>query len=348
MQAKSLGVLSVVIVAGLPGCSYLMGDDGMFRDREADYITAPSIDPITIPDDLDSYTLDQLYVIPPAPQDRAFFVRAPAPAAIDTSIREGVVVQRFGDRRWIVIGAEPAQVWPRLQDFWTNSQIPLESENPIAATMVTEWIGNEGEQDKYHVRVEPGLHSGNSEVYVVHVNEESVTDMTAPVDWPDESVVLQREHDMLERISVYLADRTDLYRASSVSLLAGSIEAASKARLERSARGTVLHMDIDYDRAWSQIQQSLGNTDAQILSSDRSAGTFEVAYNGEIDEDDRPGFFSRLFGFGDDEIDAKTFSIVLTANDADTAVTVTASMQEGAAEPQLQDELVRSIHSNLI
>ena len=43
---------------------YLAGEDGPFRDRADDYMEAAVLPLMAIPDDLDSYTLDELYVIP--------------------------------------------------------------------------------------------------------------------------------------------------------------------------------------------------------------------------------------------------------------------------------------------
>jgi outer membrane protein assembly factor BamC len=348
MQAIRFGFLSAVLVSGLPACSYFMGDDGMFRDREGDYIVAPSIEPLAIPGDLDSFTLDELYVIPPAPPaGQSVFIKAPTPNPLDTSVREGVVVQKFGERRWIVVGAEPAQVWPRLKDFWSNAQIPLAAEDAMVATMTSEWIGDEGSRNKYQARIEPGLHSGNSEVYVLQVSETSVVSVDTPVNWPEESIDLQRENDMLDRVSVYLADRTDLYRASSVSLLAGSIQAASKSSVVRSSGGLVLSMRIDMDRAWSQMSQSLDNATINVIKSDREATEFQVSYAGEVDEEDRPGFFARLFGRGDkDDANARVFNMKLSA-DSDM-INVTAVVADGANDAVLQEQLIRTLHTNLI
>ncbi len=208
-----------------------------------------------------------------------------------------------------MIGAEPGQVWTRLRDYWSTAQIPLSAEDPIAAIMETAWLGEPGSRNKYQVRIEPGLHSGNSEIYVVQVGEAFVADVNAPVTWPTRSADLEVETRMLDDISVYLADRTDLYRASSVSLLAGSIEAESKASIVRTGTGDTLQLRIDFDRAWSQVSQALGNAEIEITSSERAAATVVVRYS-PVTEEDQPGFFGRLFGGGDDE-DLQPVSITL-------------------------------------
>lgn len=346
MKALRAILLSTAVSTVLAGCSYLTGDDGMFRDRQGDYLAAPVIPPMNIPQELDSYTLDALYVVPEeVPADKPFFIEAPAPRPMDTNVREGVVVQRFADRRWIVIGAEPGQVWPRLRDYWSTSQIPLSFEDPIAAVMETAWLGEPGQRNKYQVRIEPGLHAGNSEIYVLQVGETFVSDTSAPVVWPTRSADLDVETRMLDDISLYLADRTDLYRASSVSLLAGSIEAESKAGIVRTADGDTLQLRIDFDRAWSQVSQALGNAEIEITSNERASAMFTVNY-APVAEEDQPGFLGRLFGGGDEE-DFEPVAITLRLLTEEGAIRVIPEAADDVSVDVL-DALIRAVHTNLI
>lgn len=349
MQAIKSIFMGILLVSTLTGCTYLTGDDGYFRDRQGDYLVAPTIEPMAIPPELDSYTLDALYVVPDSlPEERAFFLKAPIPRPLDTNIREGVVVQRFGDRRWIVIGAEPGQVWPRMRDYWSTAQIRLAFEDPVRAIMETVWLGEEGERNKYQVSIEPGLHSGNSEVYVLQINESYVEDPDAPIDWPENSADLDLENAMLDDISLYLADRTDLYRASSVSLLAGSIEAESKASIVPSANGDTLVLRIDFGRAWSQVSQALENAQIEITQSNRDEAFYTVRFN-VSEAEERPGFFRRMFG-AKRESEGELFAFTLKiATEADRLViTAEPANGEAGATPELRDLLIRAVHRNLI
>jgi outer membrane protein assembly factor BamC len=349
MQEKSVLIVGAMILGVMPGCSWLTDDEGIFRDRQGDYLVAPVIEPIRIPPELDSYTLDALYVVPAeVPVDRAYFLQTPPPRPLDSNVREGVVVQSFGDRRWIVIGAEPSQVWPRMRDYWSTAQIRLGFEDPVRALMETDWLGEPGARNKYQVRIEPGLHPGNSEVYVLQVSESYVEDVSAPINWPTVSASLELEHRLLDDISLYLADRTDLYRASSVSLLAGSIVAESKASIVPSASGDTLQLRIDFDRAWSQVTQALNNADIDTVSSDRSAAVFTVLYNGSNEGEDRPGFFARLFGRGDSMPTGQEFMIRLHEQESHISVEVKPVSSNEEMSAELGDRLIRLVHRNLI
>lgn len=349
MQAIKSIFMGTLLVSTLAGCSYLTGDDGYFRDRQGDYLVAPTIEPMAIPAELDSYTLDALYVVPESiPEERAFFVKAPSPRPLDTNIREGVVVQRFGERRWIVIGAEPGQVWPRMRDYWSTAQIRLAFEDPIRAIMETTWIGEEGERNKYQVRIEPGLHSGNSEVYVVQIGESYVEDPDAAIQWPDNSADLDLENALLDDISLYLADRTDLYRASSVSLLAGSIEAESKANIVPSPNGDTLVVRIDFGRAWSQLSQAIENAEIEIIESNRDEAFYTVRFDGS-EEVEPPGFFRRLFGAGrEPEGELPVFKLDIATEPDRVVITAEPANGDVNFNPALRDLLIRVVHRNLI
>ena len=257
-------------------------------------------------------------------------------------------MQRFGERRWIVIGAEPGQVWPRMRDYWSTAQIRLAFEDPVRAIMETVWLGEEGERNKYQVRIEPGLHSGNSEVYVVQIGESYVEDPDAAIEWPDNSADLDLENAMLDDISLYLADRTDLYRASSVSLLAGSIEAESKANIVPSANGDTLVVRVDFGRAWSQLSQAIENAEIEITESNRDEAFYVVRFDGSAEEEP-PGFFRRMFGAGrkrEGELPAFRLNI---ATETDRVV-ITAEPVNGDASAtlELRNLLIRAVHRNLI
>lgn len=346
--SRTLALLA--LATSVSACSWLGvgGEDGWLRDRQGEYLRAEITQPMQIPSELDSYTIDELYYIPEeAPGDRALYIVPPAPKPIDARVREGVVVQRFGERAWIVIGATSGQVWPRLRDYWSTEEVALSMENAESGVLETVWLplADTDVRHKYQVRVEPGLHAGNSEIYVRHVSDTGESAPDEPATFPQESDSQERENTILASISLYLADRTDIYRASSVSMLAGSIEAQGKARVVSEGAGdTRLELRLDLDRAWSQLNQAINNANIEVLDADRDALRFQVAFSGEEDEDE-PGFFGRLFGGGDD---AQLINFDVTVTDTEDAIIVRAVPASGQAAPYEQDLLIRTINDNLI
>jgi|TARA_B100000315_G_scaffold11713_1_gene11259 outer membrane protein assembly factor BamC len=330
-----------------------MGDEGMFRDRGGDYAEAPVLPQMLIPEDLDSYTLDPLYVIP-----EQFLTSSdalediPKPKPIETRRREGVVIQSLAERRWILIDATPGQVWPLIRDYWTSLQIVLDFENPSNGIMETAWVEANNDQEKrhkYRVIIEPGLHSGYSEIYVLHMENLRTENIPIVLNWPEASDSPDLERQIMTSVSQYLADRNDVYQASSASLLAGSIEAESKANIVESASGdAVLELKISYDRAWVQIRTALESADISIVDFDRDASFFNVRFAGILAEEDEPSFIGRLFGAGDDEENsaAKDISVRLMETN-DVINVVTEALETLDEDSQLTVELLQVINDNL-
>jgi len=346
---KPLVILSLALL--LTGCNYLAGENGFFRDRADDYMEAPVLPLMAIPDELDSYTLDELYVIPVLLSSAEPFDEVPLPKPIETNGREGVIIQNLTDTSWIVLDATPGQVWPLVRDYWTQLQVILEYEDPGAGLMETSWLevdSNLETRHKYRVTIEPGLHSGYSEIYVIHV--ESPRSEPAPLvtSWPETSESEDRERQILDSLSQYLADRNDMYQASSASLLAGSIEAERKANIVDDGQGQqVLELRLDYRRAWVLVRSALDEAGVTILENDRDMAFLNVRFSG-ISDDDKPGFIGRLFSRNSGEGAAveQDFSVRLV--DEDGVVTVIAEPLETADDlSDLAAELLLVINNNL-
>ena len=167
------------------------------------------------------------------------------------------------------------------------------------------------------------------------------------VTWPEESVSPDLEQQILTSISQYLADRNDVYQASSSSLLAGSIESESKANLIESDTGEpMLELRLDYSRAWVQIRQALETADVLIVDSSRDESVFNVQFAGIVNEDDEPGFIGRWFGGASEELDMRDFSVKLFQSNGVVNV-MTQALGEFDDARELTEELLQVIDDNL-
>lgn len=346
-------LILISLITSLSACNYLAGENGPFRDRGDDYMEAPVLPQMSIPEELDSYTLDQLYVIPEQlAQSSQPFEDIPLPKPIETNRREGVIIQNLSDRSWIVLDATPGQVWPLVRDYWTQLQVILEYENPSSGIMETSWLevdSNLEFRHKYRVTIEPGLHSGYSEIYVVHQESPRSEPVPTIVTWPEISVSQDREQQILDSLSQYLADRNDVYQASSASLLAGSIEAERKANIiDDGQGGQVLQLRLNYNRAWVLVRSALDEAGITILENDRDMAFLNVRFSGVRAEEDEPGFIGRLFNRDDPEAVALERDFTVRLVDEDGVVTVIAEPLESTDDlADLTNELLLVINDNL-
>ena len=366
---------SFILCLGLSSCGFLGGDDGFLRDRRDSYRDADVLPPMSIPQDLDSYTIDELYVIPaPVTTVAEVFQAVPMPRPIDRRGREGVIIQTLGDQSWIVLDAPPDQVWARIKDYWTEQQVMLDYENGEAGIMETTWVEVDNDirtRNKYRTTVEGGLRSGYSEIFVKHISLPRTEPIPILTNWPENSAMPEREKQILDSLSQYLADRNDIYQAQSQSLRAGAINAESKANLIRDEKGErILELKINYERAWVLVRTALENADVDIISSNRDQAVYSVKFAG-LDAQQSSGFLRGLFGRGDDEVSELNFSVRLletgsginvvaeAINDAMEAVNATGSNGDvenaGSGSPvpdaetvvALKDQLLQLINDNL-
>jgi len=276
------------------------------------------------------------------------------PKPIETRHREGVVIQALGERRWIVIAATPAQIWPLVRAFWTDLDLQLEVPAPAAGTPAPAWLAaaNAPEtRQKYRVTIEPGLHSGSAEIQVRHLQELRSEPLPESVEWPETSSNLEFETQILDAISQYLADRNDIYQASTASLLAGAIEGARKANLvENDEAGPMLELRLDYERAWVQVRQALGSAAIEITESDRDAATFNVRFAGIVEAPPERGLVRRLFGGSDEEQQERPLHdfVLRLQSEGDRVHVTSESLDDFDEAPRLSRELLQVIIENLV
>ena len=372
-------IFCLVLLALVTGCSAIGGEDGLFGGGEDEsgedegflgigedgifgiggnpetYRDARIMPPMEIPPELDSYTIDALYVIPETPliSGVTFADDIPLPKPIETRRREGVVIQALGDRRWIVIDATPAQVWPLVRDFWSQLNLELDMADPGAGVMETAWLESSNAPElrqKYRVVIEPGLHSSSSEIILRHQQNLRTQPPPLTVEWPEVSDDPDLERQILDAISQYLADRNDIYQASTASLLAGTIEGARKANIvDAAGNPPFLALRIDYDRAWVQVRQALDNAEVEIIDSNREDSVFNVRFAGIVQQAPEPGFFRRLIGGSNDAPELIYQDFTLHLEDAGGSINVTSeALEEAEDSARLNRELLQVIIENLV
>ena len=163
----------VVLVPMLGGCG-MFSDDGMFRDRSKDYLSAQEHPPLKVPEGLDDGALGQLYAIPAvaAPLIAETANVVPRPQPLGTSLlEEDIKVQSLGDRRWVWINRGPAEVWPRVRNLLNANRMVADRADAAAGIIETAWIqfdDEPGNQHRYRLHIEEGMQPSTTEISVQH------------------------------------------------------------------------------------------------------------------------------------------------------------------------------------
>jgi len=347
MRMKAVGfVLLAPLLMTSGGCGYLMGDQGVFRDRSEDYKKAPDLPPVTVPEGMESAPMREIYAIPRVEEvylePGEFEVPRPSPLASGTG-QELVKIQKLGEDRWILIGVAPGQLWPQVRNFMSSSGMQIARADARAGIMESNWLTVEGESlpSRFRFRMEQGVQRGTSELHVLQMSRRGGEET-----WPSRSDDFQLEAQMIQGVAQYLADSAE---TAPVSMVAEQgISAGGKISMQETPQGdTYLRLELPYDRAWASLGRALEKASFQITDRDRSSGIYYVQFLRDGD-DEEPGWWSGLWG-DDDAPPEESVYLVSMASLPDDAVSIRLETQEAGVslDKRERQEMLTAIKGNL-
>lgn len=365
-----LGALSVMLLGSLSGCGYIYGEDGFFRDRGSDYQAAQIQPRMTVPDGVASKPLGDLLPVPGQIAGTAEYDEfdMPRPQALQISADASEFsLQQDDSVRWVQAQRTLADTWPLVRQFWNDYQVPVASENASLGEVQSGWIALDTQTDnplvrriapavgegrslrdqehRFRMRVEPGVQTGSSEIFVLHTSRSQGSNRD---EWPETSDNRNLERAVLAEMESYLSQaRTD----GSTSLVASqSSLSGQQATLDRDGAGNaVLNIQADFNRTWAAVGDALGRADVLVTDLDRSSGVYYVDLEQTASsQEKKPGFFGRLFGReGNEEAAERPLQVRLTEVSNGVQVTVQRGIETAADATQARALLAR-IRENLI
>jgi outer membrane protein assembly factor BamC len=335
-------LLPVVAVLLLPACGTV---DNVAPGRsKVDYKKSEVTKSLEVPPDLSTNTINDA----PASLDAATYseyggnnrdVRDSAVLPAQTNMR----VERDGDQQWLVVRGTPAQVWPRVKEFWLQEGFLIRMEDPRVGIIETGWAENRADipqgpirnilgkvldsvyssatRDQFRVRLENGTQPDTTEVYLTHRGMQEVI-QGGPVDgtavWEPRATDPELEAEMLKRLMVYMG----VEEQKAQTMLAKQSEQKDRAQLVSDAGGTMLLVYEDFSRAWRRTGIALDRVGFAVEDRNRSEGTYYVRYSDPLAGEEK-GMLSKLaFWSSDDPAAARQYQIKLLASGATTQVVV--------------------------
>ncbi len=330
--------------AVLAGCSGTVEDtlDGMLPKRDATYKSSRSLPPLEVPPDLSSATLNDSLRVPEATAGTATlsdYTNANRQVATASAERSAILptladarVERSGDKRWLVVDAEPGEVWPRIRDFWLQQGFLIQVEDPSIGIMETDWAEQRAPikgglirglmsklsnafygiatRDKFRTRLERGQRSAQTEVYVSHRGAEEIVQEAARTTpsaddvraWQPRPADPELEAEMLTRMMVFFG--TD--ERAAEQRIAATRDKQDRSLMERDGDGTRLTLQESFSRAWRRTGLALDRVGFTVEDRDRSRGLYFVRYvdpEKDANAGREKGFFSKLAFWRDDTRD---------------------------------------------
>ena len=198
-RSKLIRAITTVLTCLLmmPACSVY--DKMAPGAKKVDYKKSKPTDTLEVPPDLSSHTINEA----PGSIDIAGTsyseIGSELPAGGGSTVlpdqarRRG---EREGDQQWLVVQGVPDQVWPQVKEFWLQEGFLINKEDPRVGILETGWLENRADipqgmirnvlgkvidsaytaatRDQYRTRLERGVDSGFTEVYVTHRDVEEV------------------------------------------------------------------------------------------------------------------------------------------------------------------------------
>lgn len=285
-------------------------------DSTPKYLEAESIARVEIPERLDRPDFTDIMEVPDVTDSRGLKGKqfeVGLPEAIGTNVNvDKIVIKKLGDTRWVFLDMPPARVWPKVREFFDTNNLSVEVADPSRGILETQWLTTrEGDadaifenlkegitwtgsgqmiQNKFRLRIEPGVRSDSSEIYIEHAEmARGAPYRTDQVEWDSKSDKDEVESKVLTELAHFLGETIN--QRQSVSLLAGDLR-QQRAQLVPDAHKPVLKYKLPFNRAWATVGAALEDARISVEDLDRSSAIYYVIYDDSMV--DKPGFIGRL------------------------------------------------------
>lgn len=332
MKKSLIALLAVALVSGCTIPTHL------FQSKKTDYKAEATTNPgLDVPPDLTPVQTDERFAIPGEDTSATLShynaskntAAATHPTPMDHSgvlptFGDQVSIAHEGDQRWLVIHQTAEKIWPTLEGFWTSQGFKLQSDDPKAGVMETEWTDNRhaspqstlGQmvnnvvsnlfsspvRDQFRVRIER-VDADHTELYLFHKGMEEMLDRNNYTGglWqplPDDPEI---ETEYLKKLAVTFGESAD-----QAATLVANVPAPTQAKSETTtssdtqvakpvAHGaelttatdgnTTIIMKDSFDRAWRRVGLALDRSAFTVEDRDRAAGVYFIRYT--TDEENR-------------------------------------------------------------
>ncbi len=316
----------------LTGCSTV--NQMMGGEESVNYKSTVAGDPLSIPPDLTQAGSGAHYRAPEGVATYNQYAQAQqnqqGASAADRilPVQQGMEVKRDGDIRWLVIDQPAEEVYPKIVDFWGMQGFTIQSQDPRAGLIQTDWAENRakipegwirsalggiidqvfdsGERERFRTRVERV--NGKTEVYLSHQHMvETPTQDGAAFKWVFGNEDPGLNAAMLARMVVFLG--TDVEQARQ--MVAEAEKDPNRTQVSQLMEGqAALSLNEPFDRAWRRVGVAIDSAGFSVEDRDRSTGNYYVRY---LDTDtgekiEQPNLFTRMFG-GRNKAEAVPFRI---------------------------------------
>ncbi|WP_197019177.1 outer membrane protein assembly factor BamC [Thioalkalivibrio sp. HK1] len=372
-RIATLSIASILIA--LTGCTQTITVDDLIPERQPPYRSSTSLPPLEVPPDLERTAINDPLALPNQGATHSQYAAGndPSNPAVLPSV-DSVSIMRNGNRRWLVVEAEPEALWPRLREFWLRQGFTLVKEEPASGVMETDWLERSGDlpvglvqsllsniskvlygvgvRDQYRTRIDRADEPGATEIHISHLGTERIfsdgeatgqrhREGVGEMVWKPIAADPGLEAEMLTRMMVFLG----LKDSQADSLIEGTPVSAVFARIESDERHPLfLRLEEDPQSAWQRIGRALARAGFTIEGRDEAQGVYRVSY---IDDTASEASASWLSGLkfwersGSKEPEPETYRLLLIGQNVEGVLHTRLVVQKDDGVPDAGPDAMR-------
>ena len=305
-------------------CDYMPKLDEVIPDRRTEYKKSEALPDLEVPPDLTvNAETDPLLI----PNEEATTLSQFESQKKMRHGAAGAPAGAQGDEQWLSVQGSNADIWPRLQEFWTTKGYNLELNDQELGVLETTWLETEQEgvaasRTKFSVFAEAGSAPGSTVLFLSSQRQEKIAGKDEKGNWVDIEKNVELEKQMLGELNLHFYGKQAPPGSSSIARAAetpapgkpSTTTTVRQARAEIQNLGedkVYLSLPEEFNRAWGLTETAILDAGMFIDNKDRAKGLYYVTYSGQEREQKKKGLLSKLKFWGNKE-EAQAYQISLT------------------------------------
>lgn len=319
--------LVLVVSVAISGCGFLFGDTGYFRDRSMDYQNAKTTPDMKLSETIATYKIQPLYPIPElrvgSAADASYlpaeFKDVPRPESVLSFYEDGrLQLRRDEENDWIWVRQSKEYLLDVVEAFWRENRIALDVKNIEEGFIETVWVhqvdGEAGDNlweksksgwkkltrfrqplQKFRVNIVNLPGENNVRILLSHATISGKKGKNYPssskdLEWVTRSKKGEFHRLVLQQLVDYIG--SDKSRHSGLAL---SGDQQTRVVMNKDGNGfPVLVVELDFNRAWETVGQSLKKGKIVVDDLNRSLAIYYVGHPAKGNESESPIYEVKL------------------------------------------------------
>ena len=330
MMKRVTGIFCFLLLLLVIGCGSIPALDEVIPDRRSEYKKSESLPDLEVPPDLTTEALEDPLVIPD--EEATTLSEYQRQKRQQGSTAQGLDLggpAAYTDEMWLTLQGSPVELWPKLNEFWSDKGFKMDLNDAELGVMETDWLQQEGDgivvyRNIFKIVSEEGSTPESTVLFLSSERQEKIVEQDGSESWVDLEQDKELEQTIVGELnlhfygSVVSASPTNKQKTvsgtSSGTVRPGPVTAPERKRaeiLKLDEEKSYLSIPEEFSRAWSQTGDALGRAGLFVENQDKDKGLYYIIYYPDP-EDEEKSLLSKLKFWGDDEDDGEPYQVSLT------------------------------------